>query len=296
MNSIYTLKNLYDWDEESKCLGLIGDPIKHSISPQIHNAALAAMPGFKHWRYYKFEIKPEELGEALKLFYSKRFMGLNITIPYKVEVMKYLGSIDQVARKMGAVNTLKRDGKLFKGYNTDGYGMEAALVRDFNMTLQESVVVILGAGGAAKAAAMQCLLADCKAIWIANRSQERLSALLKALGTMGRGKVNVFDLNNIESILTEANILINATSLGMKQEDPLPIDLKKFKPSTLVMDMIYNPSETRLLVQAKEYGMKTTNGVSMLVEQGAKSLEIWTGHVIPVSTMHQVAREVLCQF
>lgn len=295
---IYILEDLYNWDYPGTAFAVAGDPIGHSLSPIMYNTAFLVMARvhekYKNWAYFKFNIPEQDLGMALKLFHKKQFLGISLTSPLKVETMKHATSIDEVAKKMGAINTLTWENAGYNGINTDGYGLEVSVKSQLKINLKGKDVIILGAGGAARAAAIQCLLSDCKTLWIGNRKEDRLNEILKMIGVMGKGKVNRFNLAKLPKDLPKTGLLINATSLGLGPNDPSPIDLSTFDSSLKVFEMIYNPAETQLLRIAKEKGMTCCNGLRMLVEQGAKALQIWTGaQEVPIETMWNALNESL---
>ncbi len=285
-NKVYQLQDLDNWKFSGPSLAVLGHPIAHSLSPKIHNAALKQMgKEFKKWRYFAFDIPHELLPEALVTLHFHNFAGINLTIPHKVEALELVASIDPVAEKMGAVNTLIRQEFGYHGKNTDGYGIETALKQDLGANLAGSDVIILGAGGASRATVVQCLESGCRKIWLGNRSVERLEQLVESIGGPNE-RLETFALANppTDRIPDDA-ILINATSLGLKPEDPSPVDLSTLPEGICVFDMIYNPPETALIKQAKQHGYATANGLSMLVHQAAKSLRYWTGAEVPVSAM-----------
>jgi shikimate dehydrogenase len=313
---VYTLKDLENWPPSAAqfpangtALAVIGHPIAHSLSPVMHNAALAELaktnPKFNQWRYFKFDIAPEQLEKAIDLFAEKKFHGLNLTVPHKTIVMGLpnfkLAPEQQFLREMGAANTLKKKENDWYGYNTDGFGLKNALAHDLGIKLENQDVILLGAGGAARAAAMMCL-GITKSLWIGNRTETNREALVKELkGSMAlaadkKNSLQGFDLNNPPSILPEGAIVINATSLGLKSSDEKPIDLKKIPAPKAVFDMIYRPAETALLQQAKNMRIPSSNGLSMLVFQGASSLEHWIGSLLPfevLELMHLTVRNAL---
>lgn len=288
---IYQLSDLNTWEHGGTALAVLGFPIKHSVSPQMHNAALRCMAQsqllFQDWQYYKFEIHPDDLREALGLMFEKGFRGINLTIPHKVDAVDMVARIDPHAKQMGAVNTLSNEGgDGFSGYNSDGFGLETALRRNLDVSLQGADVVLLGAGGAARAAAVQCLISGCASLWIGNRNQERLQGLLDILEPIvgEQQMLKGFDLANPPSELPSVAAIVNATSLGLKEGDPAPVDLSRFDVSSKVYDMIYN-LETPLIAQAKQRGMRCADGLSMLVWQGVRSLEIWSQAAVPAQAM-----------
>ena len=261
---------------------MIGHPIGHSLSPPMHTAALAEMAKtdarFADWSYLPFDVQPEDLAAALELLRERGFLGVNLTVPHKVHAAALVSELDRAARDAGAVNTLLAGDGAWRGFNTDGYGLSAGIREDLGRELRGAAVVLLGAGGAARAAAVQCLRSGCAALWIVNRTSSSLNALLAHLAPLAgavpvRGAAHGSALAGIPA----GALVINATSAGLRPDDPAPADLRSFPGVAAVYDMIYNPPRTRLLAQAQELGMANANGLGMLVHQGAKSLEIWTG-------------------
>lgn len=282
-NLVYTLEDLLNWPREGYVnLAVIGDPIEHSLSPLMQNAALQQMgEKFANWRYYKFHIKPSELKEAIALFHKKKFRGLNITAPHKVEVLKYLASIQEIAKVMGSVNTLIYMKNGYQGLNTDGIGLEFSIKKELGFSLKGADIILLGAGGASTAVATQCLLADCNKIWVGNRSKERLFDLLSNLSIMGKGKAIGFNFGTIPKDFPKTGIIINTTDVN----DKLLLDMNYFSPQMKVFDIIYSPKETALLKKAKELSMECTNGLFMLAAQGAESLYAWTDIKVSPETL-----------
>ena len=316
---IYTLTDLKDWPPKKAdlptdviSLGVIGHPIAHSLSPVMHNAAFAelakANPKFAKWRYFKFDIAPDDLKEALDLFYQKKFRGLNLTVPHKILAMQCIKvRPGQTLREMGAANTLKYTDEGWSGHNTDGKGLSEALLKEpLNEDLTGANVILLGAGGAARAAAVRCLSPKLKSLWIGNRTAANRNALLARLkkspsfATDSDGQpythLEGFDPKNPPTALPIGAIVINATSLGLKPDDESPLDLTKIPKPAKVFDMIYRPAQTSLLRQAKNMGIMNTNGLSMLVYQGVASLEIWTEQSVSgdiINTMEAAAQTAL---
>ena len=291
---IHTFADLEQWSFAGTALAVIGRPIAHSLSPVIHNTALAELartqPKFRDWHYFKFDIAPEELPRALALFHQNKFHGLNLTVPHKALAVKHLVASDAFVRAAGAANTLIRTEAGWRGANTDGTGLSAALRQDLGVELAGVQVILLGAGGAARAAAVECLRRRCASLWIGNRTQASLTTLLSGLQPFAGGSVlQGFDLNNPPTDLPAGSLMLNATSLGLKAGDPSPIDLGKIPKPAWVYDMIYRPPQTGLLRQAAELGVTCANGLSMLVHQGACSLEMWTETTVPVNIMQQAA-------
>jgi shikimate dehydrogenase len=281
------LAELKNFDYEGTPLAVIGHPISHSISPPMHNAALANLafsdPQYELWKYFRFDIPPEHLKEALEIFHAKKFEGLNLTIPHKVDALDYIVDIEPEAKIMGAVNTLKWSPKGYVGYNTDGFGIENGINKALQMEISKNPIILLGAGGAGRGAAVQFVKAGCPNLWIGNRNQENLKRVVDELKTIcPDANVHGFDITKVpEKELPQEGILVNATSVGLKKGDGSPIDVSKLSASLKLYDMIYNPKETPLMGLCRERGMVSANGLSMLVFQGLRSLEIWTGEKVP---------------
>jgi len=295
---IHTLTDLAAWSFPGTALAVVGRPVGHSLSPAMHNAALADLARlqarFGNWRYFKFDIAPDELPRALQLFHQKKFHGLNLTVPHKSLAIEHLVSGDDFVRAAGAANTLSAVESGWQGANTDGFGLSTALRQERNAQLAGANVVLLGAGGAARAAAVECLQQRCASLWIGNRSQPSLHALLASVQPFAQStRLAGFVMNDPPRDLPEAALVINATSLGLAPADASPLDLRRIPRPALVYDMIYRPPQTALLRQAAELGIPHANGLSMLIHQGARSLEIWTGMIAPVPTMQAAASRAL---
>ena len=265
IEKIYNLDDLKAWNFPGTALAVIGQPIKHSLSPFIQNAAIEHLSQdykqFKGWTYFRFEIDPKDLQEALKLFHKKRFLGLNLTVPHKVIALDLIFEITDSAKAIGAVNTLKWSDLGYIGFNTDGYGMSEGIKEGLGINLKDSSVLILGAGGAARAAVVECLNHNAGSIRILNRSKDRLDSLLLSLSDLA-GFESIIPLEVDEDLadLPNAGICINATSLGMKPNDPLPFNINYMSPGWAVYDMVYNPQETQLSIEAQKLGVPLKQG------------------------------------
>jgi shikimate dehydrogenase len=269
---------------KTQIYALIGDPIGHSLSPYIHNAA------FKYLKldfvYVTFKVTRKNVKEALQGARALGIRGLNVTMPLKTAVIQHLDKLDSNAIKIGAVNTiLNEDGKLI-GYNTDGLGALNTLKAKGQNPAGKNIL-ILGAGGAARAVAF-ALCKEANAITILNRTLEKAKALTEELSKNFNKKISYGELNGktLRKEIEKADILLNATSVGMApHENETPVDMKFLHSNLTVFDLVYNPSETRLLREAKAVGAKTVNGICMLIHQGALSFEIWTGRKAPIDVM-----------
>ena len=303
---VYTLEDLKNWPPSAAefpasgtALGVIGHPIAHSLSPAMHNAALEQLaktnPKFSDWRYFKFDIAPEELGRALRLFSKNNFLGLNLTVPHKMLALDYIFPDAATVEDAGAANTLKFIENRWHGYNTDGYGLRQAL-NDQSVNINAADVLILGAGGAARAAALECLAGGCASLQIHNRTRSTVDIMIGHLkkSTAYNPFTKLTSFNPGDSGLCANAIVINATSLGLKENDKSPLELKEIPRPAFVFDMIYRPSQTRLLKQAAEMGIPNANGLAMLVHQGAQSLRQWTENdSVPVDVMRQAVHHAL---
>ena len=291
-------RDLDSWSFSGTALAVLGQPISHSISPALHNAALAKMAAvdrsFATWKYFRFEVAPADLPEALAQFHQKKFRGLNLTVPHKILAVDLLADIDAEAREVGAVYTLRWTERGWYGHNTDGYGLAMGLREDLNIELAGRPVILLGAGGAARGAAVECLRRGCASLAVGNRSPENLKNMLSALSTTA-SRIHVRGFSSLAPPpdLAADAVVINATSAGLGKTDTLPLDLKAIPRPAAVYDMIYNPPQTPLLKSAAALGVAHANGLSMLVHQGARALQIWSEATVPVEAMWTAARGAL---
>ncbi len=281
-SAVLALADLEHWSFAGTALAVLGHPIKHSLSPRMHNAALAELArdddAYADWRYFRFDVPPADLPRALTLLHQRKFRGLNLTVPHKVLARDLVATIDDAAQPVGAVNTLRRTEQGWHGFNTDGYGLATAVSETLARDLRGAPILLLGAGGAARGAAVECLQRGCASLWIANRTRANLDALLDALRPLaGHAPLHGFAPEEPPATLPAGTIVINATSAGLDTDAPPPIALAALPRPACVYDMIYNPPRTPLLLQAEALGIPCANGLSMLVHQGAKALEIWSG-------------------
>jgi shikimate dehydrogenase len=294
----YTLEDVGRIDFSGTKLAVIGHPVRHSVSPVMHNAAIAKLRSrdsrFSDWAYYRFDVPPEDFAAAVPQFFEHNFLGLNLTIPHKVQAIDLIKGISPDAEQMGAVNTLVWNEFGYDGFNTDGYGLSQGLREDLDFDLKGGTVILLGSGGAARAAAVPGVLDACDKLYVGNRTPSRLDGLISIVRAMpGGGCAEAFALQTPPADLPEAGVLINATSLGLKPDDPAPFDVSRLPEGWRVYDMIYNPSATRLMEEASARGLAVANGLSMLVHQGARSLEIWSKAEVDARAMMTAARHAL---
>ncbi|GBF36319.1 shikimate dehydrogenase [Methanofervidicoccus abyssi] len=259
-------------DSKTKLLGLIGHPVEHSLSPIMHNKALRDKN--LNYVYLAFDVHPDRLKyvvDGAKALGT--FRGFNVTVPHKVEIIKYLDELDREARLIGAVNTVKIENDKAIGYNTDGLGARMSLEEEIGKVKNRDILIV-GAGGAARAVAFE--LAKDNNITIVNRTLERAKLLAEEISRKLNRSVDYGDLN---VDVGNYEIVIHTTPVGMYPHinaEPV-IDVNNIRSDMVVMDLIYNPRETVLLREAKKRGAKAINGIGMLVYQGALAFEIWTG-------------------
>lgn len=264
-------------------VGIIGDPVEHSLSPPMHNAA------FKHlemdYVYVPFHVSGENLEKAIQGARSLEIRGLNVTIPHKTAVIPYLDEVDPAAQLIGAVNTIKFNEDKAKGFNTDGLGAVKAL--EEITPVKDKKVLIMGAGGAARALAFQLILNGIRDLVIANRTPEKAVQLALDIQSKLEFSPEATGLGEVE--LSSTDILINTTSVGMypHQDQPPLIRGQQMHPELVVNDVIYNPLKTNLLKEAESIGARTLNGTKMLLYQGMESFRIWTGVAPPVEVFER---------
>lgn len=276
----------------TKLIGLIGNPVDHSKSPYMHNLSFEELD--LDYAYMAFNVKEGFLKETVDGLRVLGARGFNITMPHKQEVMDYLDEIEEDARLIGAVNTVLNDkGKLI-GYNTDGKGFIRSLEEREVEYIGEKIVII-GAGGSAKAIAIELALKGAREIVIVNRTLEKAQAISQTINSKiekGRSKTLKLDEKLLKEELKDAKVLINTTSIGMGNTIYRSIinDNDSFHKDLFVADLIYKPARTRFLAMAEGEGCKTMNGLAMLVHQGALSFEIWTGQEMPKSIVEKIEK------
>jgi len=277
---------------KTRVCGVIGDPIEHTLSPAMHNAA------FNHLKldfvFLAFRVKAAELEDAMRGMRGLGIHGLNVTMPHKTAVIKYLDEVDSTVKFLGSVNTILNDDGRLLGFNTDGVGALRAL-RDNGVNLNGKKLLLLGAGGAAKAVAY-ALAKEVGELCVLNRATEKAKELAEALSrAFGRKVVgDALSSSALQRNLRDADVLINATSVGMHPNINQSLVAPQWlKPDLTVMDIVYNPLETKLVKDAKAVGAQVVSGVEMLLYQGAASFEIWTGLSAPIEVMRKAALDKL---
>ncbi len=282
-------------------IGVIGYPLKHSISPDFQQAALDYYK--LDIQYRAWEIQAQELLSAVDRMRQPQNLGANVTVPYKETVITLLDEVDNVASLIGAVNTIvNRDGKL-AGTNTDAYGFIQSLRRDGKFEPGGKKVVVLGAGGAARAVSFALIREKVYSLAIINRTWERAEKLAKSLTghvneENGSTRVHAvpWSIQELQQMVNGCQLLVNCTTMGMNyssQEGQSPLLPNMIPQGALVYDLVYNPPETPLLSMAKEAGAAVLGGLPMLVYQGAAAFELWVGKEAPVDIMFAAARQAL---
>jgi len=270
-------------DSKTKIVGVIGNPVEHSLSPLMHNAVFSEL----RLNYVYLAFRVNDVKGALDGMRALGIRGFNVTIPHKVEVMKYLDEVDGLAAKIGAVNTVVNDDGILKGYNTDCSGAARALLE--KTKLKGKNVVILGAGGAARAVAFGALENGARVV-VVNRTLEKGAELADDLNKHFNGRA----ASGLMEQVKDCDVLVNTTSAGMYPDvGKSPVKKELLKKQMLVMDIVYNPVETRLLREAKDSGCVTISGVEMFVNQGALSFEMFTGKKAPKEVMRETVFKAL---
>jgi shikimate dehydrogenase len=277
--------------EEKACparLAIFGDPVAHSKSPPMQNAAL--LSNGHNCQYVRIHVPPDELGTAMGNLVTAGFLGANLTIPHKQNALDFIDEISPEARLMGAINTVSvRDEKLH-GFNTDGPGFAAAVREEFDIGLGTLRVLILGGGGGAgRAITVQCALAGCPTIFVANRTVEKAQLLSEEIEeSLGKSMTPISLAHEaLQNALSCVDLVVNATPLGMKQNDPSPLPDGLLTKGHLVYDTVYSGGTSALIGQAIKAGAKGSNGLSMLLHQGALAYEIWFNETAPLETMRE---------
>ncbi|MBF0158180.1 MAG: shikimate dehydrogenase [Magnetococcales bacterium] len=272
----------------TRLLAVLGDPVAHSLSPAMHNFALSQLG--LNYCYLPFPVQAAQLRQAVDGLVAQKARGFNATIPHKEALFHLVDRLDEGARAIGAVNTVVIDDEgTTTGYNSDSYGFVTALEQRFPGTVAGCSAVIIGAGGATKAVVMALLMGGAAQITIANRTLSRSEALLQQLSqtTAGRAATlcQVVALAPEQLPLERCTLLINSSSVGMRGEPITAVDVNRLPDQAVVYDLIYRPAVTPLLAQASARGLRTFNGLGMLIHQGARAFQLWTGAEMPVAAV-----------
>ncbi|MBX7157997.1 MAG: shikimate dehydrogenase [Verrucomicrobiae bacterium] len=287
-----SFEQLTHWRPTRPTYGVIGYPIKHSLSPIMQQAAMHAL-GLDA-DYLAFEIPPDQLIPSLEHLEKIGVKGINLTLPHKTQVLPWLHETSNEVKAIGAANTIKFDAGLRKGYNTDAPGFSRAIETVFKKKLRELRILLLGAGGAGRAIAFQAISEKCQKLVIVNRTIEKAEQLIKELSssasTFKNSNVTYLTFSSSDQLtkeLANSDLIVNTTSLGLRENDPSLIPRDWFQPNHLLFDTIYQPSVTSLMREAQSAGAQTANGLFMLLYQGALAFEIWFSQPAPIDVMKQ---------
>ncbi|GBE54109.1 MAG TPA: shikimate dehydrogenase [Euryarchaeota archaeon] len=278
-------------NSKTRVFAVIGSPIEHSISPEIHNSSFSELK--LNYVYVAYRVERLYLREAVEGFKALGYSGVNVTIPHKIEIMSYLEEISPESKEIGAVNTIVFKNSRATGYNTDGTGALLAL-REAGVKVENSRVVILGYGGAARAIAITLAMrGNIESIAIAGRNVKKAGTLAEDIKKLGIPAQSC-SITGVENIIKDSNILINSTPVGMSPEtEETLLTREKLHSELAVMDIVYTPLETRLLKEAKKAGCRTVDGLGMLIHQAAEAERLWLGVEPDISVMRNAAMKAL---
>ncbi|MCC7451436.1 MAG: shikimate dehydrogenase [Anaerolineae bacterium] len=284
-------------DGQTQLVGIIGWPVAHSLSPAMHNAAFA-YAGF-NWRYVPLPVRPEHLREAIKGMAALGFRGVNVTVPHKVDIIPLLDSVTDAVRVVGAVNTIRVDrntGKL-EGLNTDMTGFLADLAANNIHVSKDTRVIILGAGGAARAVASGVVRSGAQVTLVNRTFSTAQTAAMFIQSSWSATNITAVPLDKLAEAARDAALIVNTTSAGMwpdVESTPWPEGVPFPKTATLY-DTVYRPLKTRLMRDAEKAGLRVVGGIGMLVYQGAAAYEVWTGKQAPIDVMKMICQQALTE-
>lgn len=277
----------------TQLLGVIGYPVQHSLSPVMHNAAIAHIGA--NYVYLPFQVHPDDLERAIAGFTAVGLMGFNITIPHKQRIMSFLSEVSPTAQAIGAVNTVWRTPQGWAGTNTDVEGFLAPLPPRTDWS--QAIAVVLGNGGAARAVVAGCASLGCAEICVVGRSMEKLNAFRTSWADAPAVNLSIYPWDTLPALLSNCTLLVNTTPLGMHprtNESPVsPSDLDRLPPDAIAYDLIYTPNPTLFLHYAQARNLVAIDGLEMLVQQGAAALRIWLNQSVPVDVMRLSLKEQL---
>lgn len=274
-------------DGKTQVIGIIGDPIGHSLSPIMQNAAFEA--GNLNYIYVPFAVSPDNLEHAIIGLKALGVRGFNVTIPHKTTIIPFLDQLDESAESVGAVNTVKLSGKSLVGYNTDGSGLVDSLASDLGFHPGKDRILVVGAGGASRGAIAALCRSGAKHILVFNRTIESAYTIVQDMNERyPETCIEVVESENVsEQLLCLTSLLINTTSLGMKGERIAGVNIAHLPAYAKVYDMVYTHSDTPLVMEARASGIQAVNGLGMLVAQGERAFTIWTDRKPPEGLMRR---------
>jgi shikimate dehydrogenase len=280
-------------DFKAELVGCFGQPVAENPTGAMQEAAFAALG--LNWRYLTVEVAPEKLGDAILGMRAFQMRGVNLTIPHKVSVIRHLDQIAPDAALIGAVNTVRCEGGKLIGENTDGKGFLRGVRVDAGVDPKDKRVVVLGAGGAARAILTELALAGASDLLVVNRSIKRGEKMVADLASKTNARIRFQPWPSTYAVPEDADLLVNATSIGLYPDVDVmpPVDLCAAHPGMLVCDVVFNPPETRFLAAARERGLPVLDGLAMLVYQGVIGFELWTGLKAPEAVMTEALRQAL---
>ena len=278
---------------KAELVACFGQPVAENPTCVMQEAAFQALG--LNWRYLTIEVAPEHLRDAIRGVRAFGMRGGNFTIPHKVAVIEHLDEISPDAAIIGAVNTVRRDGDRLIGENTDGKGFLRGVRRDAGVDPKDKRVVVLGAGGAARAIVTELALAGVSDLLVLNRSLERGERMVADLVAKTKAPIRFREWSGTYAVTADLDILVNATSIGLFPDIGAmpPVDLSGARPGMLVCDAVFNPPETRLIRAARDRGLPVLDGLAMLVYQGVIGFELWTGQRPPEEIMKEALRKAL---
>jgi shikimate dehydrogenase len=276
----------------TRVVAILGDPVEHSLSPVMHNAGFAKLG--LDYVYVALHVRPADLKRAIAGVRALGFAGLNVTVPHKQAILPLLDDLSPDARAIGAVNTVVRRGDRLRGENTDGKGFLSAVAK-LGVRVRGKRVVLLGAGGSARAVAFALGRAGISRLTIVNRHPERAAALASAVrqGCQASVLAAGFDFTRSAELLEDADLVVNCTSLGLDGRTTPDVEIAATPAHCLFYDLVYRSGPTPLVSAARRHGRRAENGLGMLVEQAARAFRIWTGRAAPVATMRHTLRSRL---
>lgn len=281
---------------KTRLLGIIGDPVEHSLSPVMHNAAIAHLE--LDYAYVPFPVKHGNLAKAIAGFSAINLQGFSITIPHKQDIIPLLTEVSEDAVKIGAVNTVWRTESGWKGTNTDIEGFVAPL-QTMSRDWTQVIPTVLGNGGAARAVIVGLLNLGCSEVHVVGRNPDKLARFYQSWQHVPSiaSQIKIHNWDNLKSLLPSTDLLINTTPVGMSPKiDASPIDanlMEKVKSNAIAYDLIYTPNPTKFLKLAQEQGATAIDGLEMLVQQGVSALKIWLKQPVPVDIMRNSLKEYL---